>query len=278
MTGSRFANIVEAAFSEIFGNAAQRVDGCWNLPLDGAWITARVDNIWLVMTSLVIIESDPLKLLTRNGGLPGGVKFGCNGCLEARVEIPMDEDASVTTSIREAWKGFETALVAIRNVERASVAGELPVSQDSLTAACAEAGWSSTPRSDGSLAVELETRGTFVQASLGAGDGVVRVSVALASFRASASDSVCAICQLLLEAARSVRMARPVVATSDGEMKPRFEVVLTAPPDAVQLAHALSALSVAWQQCGEEVKALLKKAVAREYLALRCAATAASDR
>ena len=276
MTGSRFSNIVEAAFVEVFGSAVQPFHGCWNLPLDDSCVTAHVEDIWLVMTGPVVADADPLDLLTRNGALRGGVKFGRNGRLEARVEIPMDEDASVATSIREAWNGFETALAAIHDGERASAPGESPVSQDFLTAACVEAGWPSTPRSDGSLAVELEARGAFVQASLSPGDGVVRASVALASFQASETESVSAICQLLLEAACGVRMARPVVETRDGEMKPRFEVVLAAPPDAAQLAHALSALSIAFQHCGEEVKALQKKDVARKYLALRGPATAAS--
>ena len=226
----------------------------------GPCVSARVEDFWLVMSSPAAAEADALDLLARNGVLRGGVKFGRNGHTEIRVEIPLEEDAPVAAAIREAWIGFESALSG-----EASPSTEPPVAPDSLAALCAEAGWPATPRADGSLAVELETRGAFVQCSLEAG----RASVALASFLASEGDSSAAISALLLEAACGVRMARPVVETRDGEVRPRFEVVFAAPPDAAQLAHALSALSVAWRLCGEEAKALKKKDVAGEYLALR---------
>jgi hypothetical protein len=67
-----------------------------------------------------------------------------------------------------------------------------------------------------------------------------------------------------------VRLARATAEERAGRTAVRFEVVFVSPPCAAEMAHALSALSVACRLCGREAKVLQQdEGAAEEYLALR---------
>ena len=260
MMPSRFASIVDSAFAE-----TPCAPGRWDFARGGVRIAACLADSWLAMKSPVVSDASPRELLARNAALPGLVKFARDGRGEivACAQIPIDDAPSAPQLIREACAGFEIAASPFSAVQ------EMPASPADLTALCAEAGWNFTARSDGSLAVELECRGAFIQASLVARGEGVHVFVELADCEESQTESVSAICALLLTAASAVRLARPAIESRDGKLAPRFEVAFSKMPDAAQLAHALSALSVACAACAEEVAALQNPNVAGEYLALR---------
>ena len=258
MMPSRFASIVDSAFAE-----TPCAPGRWEFVRRGVRIAACLDDSWLLMKSSVALDATPRELLARNAALPGLVKFARDGRGEivACAQIQIDDAPSAPQLIREACAGFEIAASPF------SAVPETPASPADLPALCAEAGWNFTARSDGSLAVELECRGAFMQAALIARGEGVHVFVELADCEESQTESVSAICALLLTAAGTVRLARPAIVSRDGKLAPRFEVAFSKMPDAAQLAHALSALSVACAACAEEVAALQNPNVAGEYLA-----------
>lgn len=256
MMASRFSSVVAAAFAE-----APSAPGRWHVALHGVRVAARVDGSWLAMQSPAVTDATPIELLARNAALPGLVKFGRDrdGGIVVCAQIPIDDLTSTVPLIRDACTGFEFAASSLSAVnEMASVSAD-------LQSLCMEAGWNFTARSDGSLAVELECRDTFIQATLSAQGEGVHVFVELAD----GDESMPAIAEMLLIASSTVRLARPVMVPRDGKPSPRFEVAFSTMPTAAQLAHALSALSVACATCAEEVVALQNTNVAGEYLALR---------
>ena len=256
MMASRYTSVVAAAFAE-----APSAPGRWDVALQGVRVAACVDESWLVMKSPAVTDATPIELLTRNATLPGLVKFGRDrdGAIVVCAQIPIDDPTSTVPLIRDTCAGFEFAASA------SSAVNELPASSADLQNLCTEAGWDFTARSDGSLAVELECRDTFIQAALSARGEGVHVFVELAD----CDESMPAIAEMLLTAGSAVRLARPAIVPRDGKPSPRFEVAFSAMPTAAQLAHALSALSVACATCAEEVVALQNTNVAGEYLALR---------
>jgi hypothetical protein len=262
--------MITGAFAGIPGVAQESPVSRWDLTLCETPVVARQDEPWLVMTAPVAGSFELSALPARNAGLPGLVKFAlsADGEPEIRAEIPLDEEAAPL--IREALRGFERAFALVRGGECEPPPGEASpaVSQDDLKRLCAEAGWACTPRGDNSCAVELECPGAFLQASLAPrGDGL-RVSVQLASCDKSAADPVSALSILFLKTGAAVRMARPVFETNEGRVHARFEVTFSAVPSPAQLAHALSALSVAAQLCAEEAGALQEPDLVREFLAM----------
>ena len=267
---SRLVPIAAAALAEFSVVAQEPLHGRWDLIQRGTMIAVTIEDGWLVMIAPLTCAGEPRELLGKNAALPGHVKFALSpeGGLQLRAEIPLDEDAGPL--IRKARDGFDAALAALAGEKCVPIANETPrpVSQDDLKRLCDDAGWIATPRGDDACVVELECPGAFHQATLVANGGGVRASVPLAKCDESAADSVAATGHFLLTAAGVVRMARPILEFSEGRVIPAFEVSFSAMPAAAHLAHALSALSVACQLCGEEAKALHDTNVAGEFLAL----------
>ena len=85
----------------------------------------------------------------------------------------------------------------------------------------------------------------------GAGSGV-RARVSVGTFPELPVESRQAMALLLLSAGRSVRMARAAAEEGDGASSVSFEVLLPEIPSPTVLAHALSALWVACELCGQE--------------------------
>jgi hypothetical protein len=193
-----------------------------------------------------------------------------NGERHLRAEIPIAEEPGGDALVREAWRGFEAAHAMLSGGDpgMAQPAWEA-TSQADLKRLCDEAGWNSTPRGENAVAVELECRSAYFQASFAACDNGLRAAVDLAEGDAPGAEAAEATGLFLLAAASEVRMTRPAVDSIAGKATTRFEFVFPSAPRASRLAHAFSALSVACQVCAAEVKALRNPDVARDFLALR---------
>jgi len=274
ITGDRNIPMLAAAFSEAAGGTMMAHPGHWELTLGaGARVDARVVDSWLVMTSPVAVASPAAEMLGWNAILPAWVKFALNGNGESRIrsEIPIDEEPDSVALIREALNGFEAAhaILSGGDLGTAQPATLNAISQSELKRLCDEAGWSSRPRGENAVAVELESRGAYFQASFATCDNGLRAAVDLRAGEAPEAEAEEAIGLFLLAAASEIRMARPSVESIAGTATTRFEFVFSATPCAGRLAHAFSALSVACQVCAAELKALRNPDVASDFMALR---------
>jgi hypothetical protein len=266
---SRLASLITDTLLGAGGAAEANSRGVLRLNFRAGPAVANLAGSWLELAADASVQFAPRELLERNRALPGLLKFALNGGgrPQLRAEVPLDEDAAAL--IRETRSALDGTLAALGGDQVLPFAETpaAPLSQDALRLLCEEAGWSSAPRSDGSCAVELETPGAFTPASVAADACGLRVFAPLPGCDAAAGESVHAIATLLLIAAGTVRMARPVFETKDGRVHPAFEVVFSTVPAAWLLAHALSALSVGCQFCAEEAGALRSADVARAFLA-----------
>jgi len=275
---TRHLPMFTAAFAEISSGSATAHPGHWDLALRDTHVEARIVDSWLVMTSPVTAPVLAAQLLGWNAILPGWVKFASDGNdgPQIRAEIPIDEEPAGGAYVRDAWSGFEAAQTILTgsDLESGRPASLNATSQADLKRLCEEAGWNATLRGENAVAIELESRGAFHQATFAACDHGLRAAVDLAAGGEPEAESAEAIGLFLLAAAGEVRMARPAMETAAGKAAARFEFIFSTAPDAVQLAHAFSALSVACQVCAAEVKALRNPDVARDFLALRSRAEA----
>jgi hypothetical protein len=80
-------------------------------------------------------------------------------------------------------------------------------------------------------------------------------------------DEACreAIATLLLSTSGVVRLVRAALAGDEA----RLEAAFAAPPCAAEISSALECLSVGCSLCGEEVKTLQDRVIARHFLTLR---------
>jgi hypothetical protein len=258
--------------------------------------SARIDEGWLLFDACPSSEgsvpgsgvaaqvggpapavTDAWKLLALNATLPGRVKFVAPGggqTVRVRAELPLDGDTHVCERVRETCGGLA---VAMRRLQ----AGELgtdeilpgpPLSKAAnLGELCEAARWPFIERPDGRLVVDLGVPSTFQQASVEQrATGEVHVWADLA-----AGDPIPApMCQqalgiLLLRASAAIRMARAAAELSPGARGVRFEVAFASEPSAAELAHTLSALSVACRLYAREAAFLQRdETVAGAYLGL----------
>jgi hypothetical protein len=132
-----------------------------------------------------------------------------------------------------------------------------------------EAGWPVSGSDREGLRVDLDVPGAFHQARVEDHHGGVRFAADIVRIEPLRTTTRPALALLLLSASALVRMARAAVERTSGEEAVRFEVVFDAAPSAAEIAHALSALSVACRGFAREAKALADEAVAMRYLELR---------
>ena len=97
----------------------------------------------------------------------------------------------------------------------------------------------------------------------------VLVSVEVTRCETFSQPSRQALGVLLLTACGLVRFARAAVEEKGGQALARFEVRFSTAPSALELTHALAALSVACRLCAQEAKALQDEEIAGKYLAIR---------
>ena len=192
-----------------------------------------------------------------------------------RAEIPLDDDVDLQRRLPEACAGLKAAAGKLHGEKSKQMKGHsLTGSEEQerrdaaeLQNLCRASGWKFTERTAPKLAVELEARSGFYQAIIEEqAGGAVSIGVELTRDTALIGEiSKRALGTLLLRASSVVRLARGIV--SEGGDGASFEVSFQTTPSAVELGHALSALSVACELCGQEAVAMQDEFVARNYLA-----------
>jgi hypothetical protein len=261
--------------------------GTWALSLrNGRSIRAdaQLDGDWLLLdarlsrpTKNTAAFADRLfRMLGWNADLPSGVKFalGAEGHLRVRADITIPAHSDTRRRVQQACHGMQAAAYWYRsrkapkawNEPLISVGPEVAEEMVDLRSLCEEAGWDHSERSDGSLSIALEAEHWRHAVATRDARGV-RISVSLGN-----STGVSATCRratgiLLMHANREVRMVRAVAENVAPALCTSLEVLLGWPPTAVELEHALGALSVACRLCALEVDALLDETVAKGYLA-----------
>ncbi len=268
----------------------QVASGEWRVFLHGSTdltITAHtIGEAWLVLTALLpslhvasLSRAELWTLLEWNGTLPGGVRFAVPPgapCLSLQAEIAIDHETNLTARVAEICAGFHGAWVKVHGnkEERAKAlsTGSAPVTEKTcdLPSLCHEAEWPFTERPDGRVTVELDLPRDTVFAMLTRcpGEGV-RMAVELMAAEVLAEPCQQALGLMLLTIGGVVRMTRAVAEHNADRSIVRYEVNFTSAPTASEVAHALSALSVAVRLCRREMEVLQHdEKIAKEYLAL----------
>jgi len=232
-------------------------------------VTAKFQDNWLKFESechgLVPSSREIWAALERNASLPGPAKVVLNteGALRLRSELQLWEGVDLTKRVRETRIAFEAAWKRREDASSASP----PLDIKTL---CSEAGWPFTERGGQTLAVSLETPGSFHQAILTPAGHGVRICCELARLDSLTDPSRRAVASLLLRASGVVCMARASLGTGEGTQIAQFDVVFESAPTASEISIALESLSVACSICGEaEIKTLQSPVIAERYLALR---------
>ena len=267
--------------------------GRWELELvNGKSVsaTAMLLDGWLSIDAPVsnqIDHADLWRLLTLNASLVGVSKFVLmpdHRSVRLRCDISLGEDddefeadvvSTSATRVREAFVGMKSALARFHD-EKPS--GSVKSKRDfddheaakpeHLRRVCEDTGWKLTERSAGKFVVDLEVQSGFFQATVEQRSVGAHVSAEVARWNALAESSRHAVAVLLLRAGALVRMVRPAIEEDESQIGARFEVVFRKLPRAFELAHALSALSVACSLCGREAKAVQDENIAKAYLTI----------
>lgn len=257
----------------------------WNFILNNGsmlLVTAQADDDWLHLLAPLDAQAtrvDAWQLLRLNHQLASG-KFALlpgEDAAHLRAEIPLDEEVDITRRLQEACAGFKAAAGSLHGEKMKEHARPFPVigstetsqqKASELTRLCQEAGWQFTERSATKLAVDLEVGDGFYQAMIEErANGEVLVFVELARDESFGEWSRRAMGAMLLRASGIVRFTRAALSETDGHAAALFETMFPTMPCAVELDHALSALSIACRLCGHEVAAMKDEAVARNYVA-----------
>jgi len=263
---------------------SERGPGTWDAEIRNGSVlklNARMEEGWLVidahLRSYRALKADRLwDILTLNGTIRGGARMllSSKGSVGARVEIPLDKGVPLEARVHEACLGIQDASAKLRKRDSKTEA-DSPMDADGpdgdLPSILQEAGWPFVERAAGTLAVNLDVPGSFHQAMVTKEPrGGVRLSVELVAKASLPPVRRRALALLLLITSASVRMARPVAKQDGAAAAIWFEVIFGSSPCPAEIAHALSALSVACRTCAREASALhLDDELARTYLSVR---------
>jgi hypothetical protein len=283
---------VLAALNQAAGEIHKESPSRWSFatgPEETIRVTASVDQEWVVMdTPLAACEGtqwlQPKRLwnlLHANAALTGGAKFAVAGnprSIRLRAEIPVTDEIDLAGRIQNACVGFQEALRCLRcRKSGLSVDGPEPLhpanpgpSDTRLQALCSEAGWACSGRPDGGVAVRLEVPDDYYQATVRTDDrGSLCIWVELVSEGPWPQDSWKAVAVFLLQACGHLKTVRAAARHLDsGATTAGLQVVLDPSAGSEELGRAFSALSVACNLIGKEVKVLLEEVVGKEYLAM----------
>jgi hypothetical protein len=261
---------------EAMAPAAESVGSGWRFPI-GAQpgapnVDVCVEDGWILLDAA--LESAALSQ----------IKFALvpeDERIHVRAEFPLQVGSDLAAHLLEARRGCELAASLARGGRepgggaspgRGDSRGDEPVgpvSTGELERLCEEAGWVSSQRSSGRLAVELEGTEGFCQAQLGRrADGAVALSVEFDDCHPAASACGEALAIFLLRCCGWLRMVRSVGASAGEGASPRFEVIFAVGPSPSELSEALAALSVCVRFNSRELLVLARsEVVARSYLA-----------
>lgn len=227
----------------------------------------------------------PIRLLEQNAQLPGNAKHVlAGGSARTRAEIPLDATGFQTVEELEALVRRSIVGVAVALGAEPDGAGPTAVPdpaaetvkaapQAILTGLCADSGWSFSERSENSISVDLEVADSaHYRASVEPSPGGIHLSVNPNRGEPPAEEtSRKAVAALMLSVAGSVRMVSAFSRPSNGKGERGhdtfFRVELPPTASSSTFAHSLSALSVACELCGREVRALAEDSdLARAFL------------
>ena len=266
--------------------------GHWELALPPDEVhraIARIQEDWLLLEVPLLSgqarqasrQALEFELLNRNAQLAGLAKFAresSDGGISVHAEIPLAAGFDVQRAIERSLHGLGTALInSNRSPHQAMSAGPEPVASESALSAeakanCEEAGWATQDHDGGRLSITLDTRGEYYQAVFDPCSiiGGHRLLVELAA--AEAYSPVCQrpLAVLLLTTTRAVRMVRAIAGQRDARTTLGLEVSLMDSVGATALDCSLSALSVACDLCGREVRALQLEHLAQFYVMSQC--------
>lgn len=275
----------EAMLADVLGSFGQNLQatgaGRWRLDRGEATLIARVQHGWLCLEEHPAERADGspqgaagwARVLRGNAGLPPCVRFALDEAgqrLLLLAEVPVDEEAfpELADQLSAALAGIDAAA----RWYRAGGEAEAAAPSDGPLANCLsetvrEAGWQFTERKGGDLAVQLEVRGFYQQAIVESpGQGQVRTRAEIATLSGASARSHAAVAALLLRAARSVRLARPIGVDSADGPSYGWEVLLGEAAAGDRLPAALASLSVACELTACEVRALADASVAERFL------------
>lgn len=280
----------EFAIGELLEKCAPLVEAVgrrkWNFILNNGsmlLVTAQANDEWLHLQASLepkaAADVDAWKLLQLNHQL-GLSRFallpGERGA-HLRAEIALDEEVDLARRLHEACAGLKAGAGRLHGEKPAeheklspaiTIDAAAPKGGPELQHLCREAGWQFTEKSATRLAVELEAGDGFYQAVIEERPGgEVLVSIEVARDEAFGEWSRRALGAMLLQACGVVRLTRAAIRETGGQATALFEVLFPTMPCAVELGHALSALSLSCRLCGREVAAMQDERVARNYLA-----------
>lgn len=270
-------------------------------------VSARLFEDWLLLEAPMtgrITRDGWWDLLRLNASLPGLSKFvltpDCGRSRQTevcrtppyvhlRADIPLPDDGEsesncgsgidgvLTTRLLETCAGLKGAFRSFRGEKTSDhEAPTSPVNSegrgeqrfDELRRLCSDTAWPFIERSGGKLMIDLDVRSGFYQAAVEQRDAGTEVAVEIVRSEAFSETSRQALSLLLLGTGALVKFARPAVEETEDQIAARFEVKFTTTPTAIELAHALSSLSVACAVSGREARALQDEGIARNYLAV----------
>jgi hypothetical protein len=230
-----------------------------NVDLSAGWLSIGVSLRLLSMPiSLNIIGS----MLSRNARIDGSSRIvgqrrqgGRQIVADIPVDLlPWDEEAELDLLLGSTVARLNAALCPnVQHTESLSQAG-LP--REQIEAAFNEAGWPAQPGEDERLEIPLEVPGSYFVASVDHDSASTRLSVPILAGELAAASLNCrsAVTVLLWLTASRIRMVKAT--------RSRRALALEAslPPgqcNAIGLAHACAALSVALQQFVREAALLV---------------------
>ena len=285
------AGTLRAALEKHTSELARRNATRWSFVLSNGcsfpgW--AQLQDGWLLMGA----EIPAKRLAPRSGdgrlwramegneALSGGAKFVLEPGrgLALSAERPVDGAAELAARVAAACGGFRRAIErSSHTTDPESQQLDLPSQPGGDPAPAVEPmlrelGWSYSRSEGGRVSVDLEVPGCARRAEVESDTRSTRVLLELGTWEDGALGIIGrrGLAVFLLSATRAVRMvsagARSV---PGGETVVRFGVDLGPRFTAAELAHALSALSVAWGLGGREVQAVSEERVARDYLAIQ---------
>lgn len=264
------------AVLQSFGTVARFDNWRWSVTTpDGISIIVTRGENWLHFSTSVERHTDASKysnwqLLKSNCSLPAGIRFAVDQHCSLRADLPLDGHSRnsvqhLTAQVSGIVDGF-TQTLSGNHVD----SGETPAPVcpgNEIRHFCTTAGWTSTTRADDGIGVELDVHNGYYVAELGRSKhGAWCLQVQLGVCESDKPTQLHALELCLLRASDEICLARPF-ANAEGAVG--YEAALADSIDETHIRHALSALSVACQQLGQEISALLDhESLAELYLGI----------
>jgi hypothetical protein len=211
--------------------------------------------------------------LRRNARLPAGVKLVLGADLRphVRFEVPRAKGRALGARLTAG----EDAVRAIVRDPGRDASSPSPESRSSVEAVdpatlCAETGWPFHPEG---TTVALDVPNAFLPAEVAVrASGEIAVSVAVATWPEADLGELGrrALGLMLLTVSGGIRLVRASASErSEGRVGVDLSVVLPSDATAIEVADALTVLSLGARFCAAEARAFEDEELAGEYLALR---------